>query len=40
MTWKVHLAIYLHALLLWWKGAPFQPHPARAAVRSAPRSRP
>jgi len=40
MTWKVHLAIYLHAFLLWWKGAPFQPHPARAGAGSAPRPRP
>lgn len=30
MAWKVHLAIYLQALRLWWKGAPFHPHPAPA----------
>lgn len=40
MAWKIHLAIYLHALLLWWKGAPFHPHPARVPVRPAPRPRP
>jgi DUF1365 family protein len=40
MAWKVHLAIYLHALLLWWKGAPFHPHPAPVPVRPARRVRP
>jgi len=40
MTWKVHLAIYLHALLLWWKGAAFHPHPVRVVAPRAPRVRP
>ena len=28
MGWKVHAAIYLQALRLWWKGTPFFSHPA------------
>ena len=40
MAWKVHLAIYLQAARLWWKGAPFVPHPARVPVRPLPRTRP
>jgi len=32
MTWKVHLAIYAHALVLWLKGAPFFEHPGARAL--------
>jgi DUF1365 family protein len=35
MTWRLHLAIYAHALLLWLKGARFHAHPVAAAA--APR---
>jgi DUF1365 family protein len=37
MAWRVHAAIYLHALFLWLKRTPFHPHPAARAA-GAPRS--
>ncbi len=32
LTMRVWLWIYLHAALLWWKGVPFHPHPARTST--------
>jgi DUF1365 family protein len=33
MSWRVHAAIYLQALRLWLKGAPFHPHPPASPGR-------
>jgi DUF1365 family protein len=38
MSWRVLLGIYARALRLWWRGAPFFPHPVRTVAERAQRS--